>query len=263
MSADSELQKARTLVVQSFRTEDVPAWLSICMNSVRAWADSCRFDYEFVDDALFSYLPEWYTKTQSAFYPATDLARLHLLADRQQRYERVVWMDADILLFAPDRLCIDEIDGYAFCFERMLWIDGPGRYRPGDRGVNNAVMFFSREHPMLRFYIEAAKDLLMHIGKSPARTAIGPDFLTGLGKAMPLRLIENIGLLSPGILSPIASGDPSLSRIYREIFGNPLAGANLCHFMRNHTHASDRPLFDAMYLRAVEGLLASPEFFVG
>jgi hypothetical protein len=42
----------KALVLQSFRTVDVPAWLSSCMHSVRQWASHNQYDYRFIDDAF-------------------------------------------------------------------------------------------------------------------------------------------------------------------------------------------------------------------
>ena len=43
----------KTLVYQSFRTSDVPGWVTRCMKSVRGWAADRGFDYQFFDDRFF------------------------------------------------------------------------------------------------------------------------------------------------------------------------------------------------------------------
>ena len=49
----------KTLVCQSFRTSDVPGWVTRCMKSVRGWAADRGFDYQFFDDRFFEYAPDW------------------------------------------------------------------------------------------------------------------------------------------------------------------------------------------------------------
>ena len=45
-------------IVQSFRRREVPDWITRCLASVRAWAESRGHAYVFVDDALFAYAPD-------------------------------------------------------------------------------------------------------------------------------------------------------------------------------------------------------------
>jgi len=50
----------RTVVYQSFRTENVPAWISRCLESVRLWAGAKGYDYRFIGDEIFDLAPGWY-----------------------------------------------------------------------------------------------------------------------------------------------------------------------------------------------------------
>lgn len=59
--------------------------------------------------------------------PVTDVARLYLLTEvLMQGYERVIWLDADTIVFDPDSLEIPVGEGYAFCREIVLRRDGRG-----------------------------------------------------------------------------------------------------------------------------------------
>jgi hypothetical protein len=53
MSSTASAGAPRTVVYQSYRTRDVPAWIATCMHTVRAWAASRGFDYRFIDGRLF------------------------------------------------------------------------------------------------------------------------------------------------------------------------------------------------------------------
>ena len=50
----------KTIVYQSYRTTDVPAWVQTCLHSARDWAASRGFEYRFFDDRFFDYCPPWY-----------------------------------------------------------------------------------------------------------------------------------------------------------------------------------------------------------
>ena len=66
-----------TLVVQSFRQTDVPAWISLCMQTVRDWASLHHMSYRFVGDELFGLLPEWVRqKAAHEITVLSDLAKI-------------------------------------------------------------------------------------------------------------------------------------------------------------------------------------------
>ena len=50
----------QTIVYRYYRTQQVPAWISTCMDTVRAWAEQQGFDYRFHDDAFHGYAPPWF-----------------------------------------------------------------------------------------------------------------------------------------------------------------------------------------------------------
>ena len=250
----------RTLLLQSYRQHDVPQWIRLCLDSVAAWTRSCRFDYEFLDDRLFDCAPGWFREKCGTehFYPVTDIARLHALRERlQQGYDRVIWFDADVLVFAPSALQIIAGSGYAFCHEVVLWLRPEG-FVPGTPSINNAVMVFEKGNPMLDFYLFAAEEIVRHreIAKF-SRTMIGPEFLTGLERCMPINRLVNVGLFTPPLMAAFASGDPGLPALYRRAFGYPMAAANLCHFLRREAQPAERAALDAVFLGAVRRLLQS------
>jgi hypothetical protein len=94
---------SETVVFQSYRTQGVPGWISRCMQTARRWAEIRGFDYHFVDDRLFDYIPqEFRGRTQNKVI-LSDLARL--LVSREllsEGYKRTVWIDADVVVFDPD-----------------------------------------------------------------------------------------------------------------------------------------------------------------
>ena len=83
----------KTVVYQSYRTHDVPSWISRCMASVEEWAAQTGADYRFLDDSFLEYAPEWHReKTENDIYLVSDLARLKVAgALLAEGYERTIW----------------------------------------------------------------------------------------------------------------------------------------------------------------------------
>ena len=248
-----------TIVLQSYRTRDVPAWMATCMASVRGWARQMGWDYEFMDDAFFSLAPEWVHKRCAAnLYAVTDVCRLIWLQKKlAQGHTRVIWVDADVLVFDPHNLTVPTGIGQGFARELFLKLDADGTTIPV-LGINNALMAFERGDPSLQTYLDACLARLQALPPGPVpRTALGPAMLAELSAKHDLNTIERIGLFSLAIMQDIAGGNGALGREYLRFLAAPPAAANLCHFLRDATAPADRPLFDAIYDKAVERLVAS------
>jgi len=247
----------QTLIVQSYRTHAVAPWIGTCLKSVQAWAAASGYAYEFVDDRLFDYAPAWVRQRCAAqLLPVTDVARMHLLRERlQQGWQRVVWVDADVLVFAPERFVLDRDAPYALCHELWLRIDAAGRVDSEEK-VNNAVMLVTREQPMLAFWIYAVEEIL----RAHAPHEIGPltastRFFTELATIMPLRVLRNVGLLSPPVVRDVAADGP-LPREWARRFGHPVGAVNLCASLQDRVSAG-AVVGERELQRAVDVLLHS------
>ena len=245
----------QTLIVQSYRTAGVAPWVEACLQSVRAWAAAAGYSYEFVDDRLFDYAPDWVRRRcGSEILPVTDLARLYLLRERlQQGWRRVVWVDADVIVFAPRRFALDAAAPYALC--REIWL----QQRDGEfatvEAVNNAVVVMTPNQPILDFWIFAAEEILRTHPAGPVdKMIIGTRLLTDLASAMPLRTISNVGLFSPVIVHAIAAGAAGAVRHWARQFGHPIGAANLCASLQDVAAAGARVGADELQ-RAVDVLL--------
>lgn len=218
---------ARTIVFQSYRTRAVPAWIERCMASVRDWAEQSGFDYRFHDDALLERAPAWLRQRAGGeLCPVTDVARLAVAAEHlDEGYERAVWIDADVLVFDPDRMSVDAVGGFGFCHE--IWLtDTDGRIGAEHR-VNNAVCAFDRGSPHLAFLHDM---LLRRAREVPAlgKLDLGTQPLTALRSVFPFHLFEHVGVLGPRLLAEIDLGGQRLLRAYGQALAAPLAAANLC-----------------------------------
>jgi hypothetical protein len=219
----------KTIVYQSFRTSNVPGWITACMQSVRSWAATRGFDYRFADDSFLELAPAWYReRCGDEICPVTDLARLVMARQLLQAgYERTVWADADMLVFAPESLGVDVDRGFAFCLEVWATVDEEGVFHASER-VNNSMLVFTRNQPYLDFLIDAA----VRIASSKAsvsRVAISTEFLSGLAHLLPLPMIANAGIFSPVLMRDIASGEERILPSYAAKLPAPLAAANLCN----------------------------------
>lgn len=245
-----------TLVIQSYRTRDVPEWLTRCMKSVVDWSKACGLDYEFVDDSLFDLLPAWYReRCGSQILPQTDLARLLLLRDRLRRgYRRVLWIDADVFICDPSRFAIEMQDGFAFCYEVWVESDANGSFWARGPSVNNAVTVMDAGNPLLDFYIYACQSIIRQrpaggVGRLDASTLP----LSRLGALMPLPLIRCVGLISPPVTRQVARGGGPLCAYYAAAFGRQMGAVNLCSSLRG-IPTSGVTLADQDYAAAIEVL---------
>lgn len=249
----------KTILLQSYRTSDVPAWIAASMASVRAWGQGQGWDYEFMDDAFFALAPDWVReRCVGNPYAVTDICRLMWLKQKLvQGFERAVWADADLLVFAPQALTIPTGVGHGFARELFLQVAADGRAKPL-YGVNNALMAFERGDSMLDAYVEACHARLRALPAGPVpRTALGPAILTELAARHGLKRIEGVGLFSLAVMQDIVQGGGAVLREYLRLSKVRPAAANLCHFLRNATPVAQRPQFDAVYDSAVQRLLAT------
>lgn len=242
-------------IVQSFRTSEVPDWISRCLASVRGWAEARGHAYVFVDDALFAYAPDWYrAKVDDAVLPASDLARLLLLRELLDEHPAVAWLDADVLVFDPDCFRLPEV-AYALCPERWVFRTKAGQLRAVDQ-VNNSAMVFARRNPFLDFYIEACQTTVRACAGEVTSHLVGTDLLTELDRVVPLVRLGGVGMVSPALARELAAGREQALRFYAEGLDGPVHAANLCLSFAGRSDPAQR-LAPATYEAAVERLLAT------
>ncbi len=263
---------SQTLVIQSHREPLAHAWLRPCIASVKSWAKQQAYDYHFIGDEIFDTLPAWVLeKTQTQKVIATDLARLKCLQHfLSAGYRRVIWLDADFLIFAPDDFQLPEHDalpeGYAL--GREVWVQPKAtEQKPANnkalkfkayKKVHNAFLLFDAQfgqrNSFLDFYSAHAERLLKKIsgtlndgalndGKaSMPPQFIGPKLLTALHNVVQCPVQENAGMLSPWVINDILAGDGPALTLFHDKSPQPLAGANLCSSLSNSDDLTDRSL---------------------
>lgn len=208
-----------------------PGWVQRCVASVA----SLGLPHEVLDDAFLDLAPP--EVPRDAVLPVTDVARLVLLRDRLASWDRVVWLDADVLVWG--RLALPD-DPLAVCAE--VWVTG------GPHGSLRAVRFTC--NAALSATSAAAVDALLEDTLAAVRRGplgprtLGPDLLTARQRTSPLPTIPGVGVLSPRVVAD----EPGAWAAQVAAEPVPLVAANLCGSM-----AGDPGVLDA----CVDRLLAA------
>jgi len=231
----------QTIVVQSFREHDIPEWISRCLSTVQAWADRSHFVYDFAGDAFLQLAPAWYrAKADPHITVITDLARL-LLARQylQQGFDRVIWIDADVLIFAPSLLHIDPDLSCAFCREVWMHRNYGGLLHASFKINNSACMFRNDCYGVqyLEDYISACVSIVARLPCILDHTEVGTKFLTARNRHSPLPVMSGFGTLSPVMLYALLQSDAEVLKSFMDYQTGPLYAVNLCNFFRS-THTS-------------------------
>jgi len=221
----------KTVVYQSYRTDEVPAWIQRCLDSVQGWAGDREYDYQFSGDEFFDLLPDDYRAKAAGRSPIlSDLARLILARNLlDEGYQRTLWVDADVLIFDPVGFEITIDQNFAFCREVWIQADGHGGLK-AFRNVHNAVAVFVAGNSFLDFYIDACQRVVGRIEGQAGlvNQLVGPKLLSSLHNTIGYPLIDNVGMLSPLVLQDIAQGGGAALDLLAHQLPSPIQAANLC-----------------------------------
>ncbi|MEA3030071.1 MAG: hypothetical protein QOG13_1396 [Sphingomonadales bacterium] len=216
----------KTVVLQSFRTRDVPAWMARALASVASWSEKQGYDYDFRGDEIFALCGDDYlAAVGDNKCSITNLARLEWIRmSLASGYERAIWLDADTFIFDPERFSLDVRNSYACGKE--VWIGGH-RFSPlVFHGVHNAALVFARHHPDL----DAMIGLIRHIAATRTISEslqVGVKLLTGLHAGLKFPLLTNVGMLSPVLIDALARRRRRLPRLFARENGHPIRAANV------------------------------------
>ncbi len=251
-----------TLVLQS-AAQQRPLWIDRCLASVREWAEQAGYGYQFMGDELFEFVPRWYlAKCGSKLPVATDLARLvwmqQLLQDDVA--DCVLWMDADVLVFAP-QLRIAPQSTCLFGYE--YWVQPiPGKAGFQVRGnVHNAVAAFRKNCPILPFLIEIIQRLMRRADPDHiAPQMMGPKLLSHLHNLADFELTYEVGALAPDVLIELASQPGAAMAALAKKVETPMLAANLA---ASTATATDVESAETILQRAIDALLTHRTGFTG
>lgn len=217
---------SRTVVYQSYRTENVPPAITRCMDSVRGWADAKGYDYRFYDDAFLAKVPRWLSDVTANILLTTDYARVMTALELHDKgFDRAIWMDADLAVFAPEVLELPSQKGFGF--SREWWFNKRGDDYIIDRRVNNCCCYFDRGDPFAPFYLQAMERRLQQRGDRITNLEFSTTPLTEMHKSLPFSLTEQVATLSPLAARLVVNKKEDAVREQMKAYGGPLAAVHL------------------------------------
>ena len=237
-----------TIVIQSHCQPLPYSGLQVCIDSVKTWADLHHYDYEFLDDELFDYVPiDIIEKTKNQKVIATDLARLKILQKYlSKNYETVIWCDADFVIFNPDEFKPIE---NTYALGREVWIQEDVK-KSGNMSahvkVHNAFMMFRKGNAFLDFYTETAEKLILQNTGSMPPQFIGPKLLTALHNIAQCPVQETAGMLSPLLIHDIVNGGGDALELFKRKSTKKVYAANLCNSLLEIDGYSAKQLDDCL-----------------
>jgi hypothetical protein len=218
----------RTLVLQSCSDNQRASWIKECLRSVASWAEAKTYTYRFIDDELFTVVPDWYMRKVGNKLPiAADYARLVFMQKAlAEGFEQVIWLDADLLVF-DQTLAFDFTGSCAFGHE--VWIQGRDGKLEARTNVHNAVCVFRQGCVILPFLLHTVLSLMKKV--DPAHLApqfVGPKLLNALHPLCNFTLLPQVGALSPLVVADICNGSTKALDLLRLKSTVPLLAVNLC-----------------------------------
>lgn len=226
------------------------------MQTVRAWSQSNRFDYRWLGDELFAPIASvLLDKIGEQRVIASDLGRLYALKQGLETHERVLWLDADFLIFNPaqfilpiDKLPSDKEFSQGYMVGREVWIQedpqrGAVRLKSYVK-VHNAFLMFDRENSFLDFYLSHAQQLLHEYDGPMPPQFVGPKLLTAIHNVVGCPVMETAGMLSPLVIGGLLSGgrDTEAINLFQKRSKEKLAAANLCSSLTQKSNCSEQQM---------------------
>ena len=279
----------KTLVLQSAQPQRAQ-WLDTCLTSVESWAAQANYSYRFIGDELFDQVPDWYMRKVAGRMPiASDLGRLLWIKNLldQGEADTVVWLDADVLVFAPSLLRVEPVSSCLFGQE--LWIQknlSKGSAKSGEKpqrqkgkwqarkNVHNALAAFRKGCPVLPFLIEVIQRMMRRVDANfIAPQMMGPKLLTNLHNLADFELMPSVGALSPEVIldlagkldgreETVAANLPGVNRGALQALlakqTEPLLAANLCTSLLGELSA-DAQIQEELMMAAIAALNARPQ----
>jgi len=279
----------KTLVLQSAQPQRAQ-WLDTCLASVESWAAQANYSYRFIGDELFDQVPDWYMRKVAGRMPiASDLGRLLWIKNLldQGEADTVVWLDADVLVFAPALLKVAPVSSCVFGQE--LWIqknlskvsaksgEKPQRQKgtwQARKNVHNALAAFRKGCPVLPFLIEVIQRMMRRVDANfIAPQMMGPKLLSNLHNLADFELMPSVGALSPDVILDLAgkqaghkeTGVENLQGARKGALQallakqtEPLLAANLCSSTLGDLSA-DAQIQEDLMMAALAALNARPQ----
>jgi hypothetical protein len=236
----------KVLVFQS-HAKNAPLWIRRCTASVRDWARQQGWEYRLIGDELFRGIPLAVTLKAQSRLPLADLGRLLWTKRMLGDWERVVWIDSDVLVFDPKSFLIDMSQEHLVCREILV-----SRHKDGDKltvesSYNPSVLMVGRESTLLDEWLGII-DRKASTSAGLGDADFGREILRKMSPRNALPAVLSVGHFNAAILKEIhGKTGPAITRMM-QASGVPFAAANLCG---HHQLPNDA------YLRIIDRLLES------
>ena len=204
-------------------------WVDVAMASVERWAERHGAEYRVLHDPeFFGPVPDWVLRKSTAWInPVTDLARLLVARELTNTYATVVWVDSDVIIWAPDHLPLPTPRDAAFASELWMerWPDGTLHFLDN---ISNFICAFAAQTPFLGRHIADVLGTLREALEPLKLGAAGTALLTRRYDPGAFEIIHGVGNFSPVFIEAIAAGRiPDVEAFQKRLEG-PLVAANLC-----------------------------------
>lgn len=250
----SPSRRSDTIVIQTFRNQNIPAWIQRCLHSVQKWAALRDYEYSLAGDEFYNLCgPEYLSRGSKNPQAITNLARLVATRERLDAgYQRVIWLDADVFVFDPARLVFDFpaeslTTGYAFGREVIL-LRRAGVTHAISPAPHNAATFFTQNAVDLDMLIA----LIRHIDSKRhivSNYQVGVRLLRGLQYSLMFPTFSHVAVFSPVLLRALAEHDEKVLRFYGQTYLYHSCAGNLCL-------ARQEKVTEAVLMRAIDRLEA-------
>ena len=208
-----------------------------------------QYRYQFIGDELFENVTgDILEKTRQQKVIAADLARLFALQDALLNNQTVVWLDADFLIFSPEKFVLPD---QSYAVGREVWVqqDKNGKLKAYKK-VHNAFLMFRRGNSFLDFYADTAQRLLEQNQGAMPPQFIGPKLLTALHNVTNLPVLETAGMFSPMVIKDIIQGQGPALELFQTQSPATITGVNVCisSLDKNEVTASEMNLLIELLL---------------
>ena len=220
----------KTLVIQSHKKDTQHTWLRLTLESVRAWSSLRGHDYRFFGDEIFEPLPSWFReKFVGMGAQCSDLARLLMIQKQLANgYERVVWADADLLVFRPKDLSVPLVNDSVFGYETWVDKDSKGKLRHWGH-LHNAFMVFAKGSVVLPYLIYSIQSIARRIDKNKfSPQTFGPKLLGALHSISQFEVQPDVGALSPLVAKDVLDGGGEALNLFQRVQSQAPTALNLC-----------------------------------
>ena len=219
------------------------------------WANQNKYHYKLIGDDILGVLPPKYLQNCFGRWSTiTDLARLLLIKKYlNKQMSRVIWIDADVLIFAPRKFNI-KVDG-DHLIGREVWVSKRARNQwRARRHVHNAFLSFTGSSPLLDFLIYATQQIVEKLEVPASPQIVGPKLYTHLNNLIGFSILESAGMMAPAVMNDLIVGKGRALNCHLKALKEPMAAVNLSQSLINTT-IDEIPVTHDLFDQTIDALV--------